>query len=139
VETSADIGLQGIFHVLVGAREVKPIRIEVTTAPLFHIGVLRIVPVGHDGQEPFVAVKAADIFGGPRAGARDTGGDLGSSVQGKKLFDLDGMTPTIAKVVKVNERRDLAAVEVEQTHLALVEEVRAILKITFVELEITVP
>ena len=139
METSADIGPQGISHILVGAREVKPVRVEVTAAPLFHVGVLRIVPVGHDGQEPLVAAKAADILGGTRAGARDTGANLGGSVQREELFDLDGMTPTVAEVVEVAERRDFAAVEVAQTHLALVEQARAIRKITFVQLEITVP
>jgi hypothetical protein len=48
VETSADIGPQGILHVLVGERKVKPIRVEVAATPLFHRGVLQIVPVGHD-------------------------------------------------------------------------------------------
>ena len=62
--TSADIGLQSIFHALAGAREVKPVQIEVTTALLFHIGVLWIVPVGDDGQEPLVAFMTADIFRG---------------------------------------------------------------------------
>ena len=51
VEASSDIGLQGVFHVLVGVREVKPFRVEVTAAPLFHVGVLWIVAVGHDGQD----------------------------------------------------------------------------------------
>jgi hypothetical protein len=45
VETSADIGSQSILHVLVGERKVKPIRVEVAATPLFHLGVLRIVPV----------------------------------------------------------------------------------------------
>ena len=139
VETSSDIGLQGVFHVLVGVREVKPFRVEVTAAPLFHVGVLWIVAVGHDGQEPLVAVDAADIFRGTRAGARDAGAHLGRDVQSEQLLDLDGMTPTIAEIVEVTERRDFAAAEVAQTHFALVEQARAIRKITFVNLNITIP
>ena len=69
-----------LFNLMGGYTDLAEL-VEVTAAPLFHVGVLWIVPVGHDGQEPLVAVKAADIFRGTRAGARDTGGNLGCDVQ----------------------------------------------------------
>jgi hypothetical protein len=37
------------------------------------------------------------------------------------MLDLDGMTPTVAEVVEITERRDLAAVEVAQVAVPPVE------------------
>ena len=50
------------------------------------------------------------------------------------------MTPTVAEVVEVAERRGATAAEIEQTHLALVEDPRTILKIVPLQkFRITVP
>jgi len=125
METPADVRPQGIFHVLVGEHNVKPVRIEVTAAPSFHIGVLRIVPVGHDGQEPLVAVNTANIFRRTRTSAGNAGTDLGRNVQSERFSDLDDMTPAVAEVVKVAEHYPAASVEIEKAYLVLVKGTRA--------------
>ena len=131
METPPDVGSQGILHVLVGQRKVKPVRVEVTVTPAFHIGVLWILPVDHGCQEPFVAADTTDILRRARADSRDAGADPGNDVQSERLFDLGGMTPAVAEIVEIVERR--TAVGIKQAHLALVEDAGAIRKIILLQ------
>jgi hypothetical protein len=65
---------------------------------------------------------------------------LGGDIQSEGLFDFDNMTSAVAKVVKVARRYAAAAVEIEQTHLALVENPRTRLEIILLQkLWVTVP
>ena len=140
VETAADIGHQRVLHIPVGACKVEPVGIEMTAAPSFHVAMIWVMPVVHDGQEPLVATNSADIFGGTRAGSRDTGASFWNSVQGERLLNLDCMAPAVAEIVKIAERRDAAAIEIEKAHRVFVKDVRTVpKKPLFLLLGVTVP
>jgi hypothetical protein len=134
VETTADVGPQGIFYILVGKPKVKPFWIEMSTTPSFHLGMIRVIPIGHGGQVMLIAVQAADIFRGAPAGTSDTRANLWGRIQNEVLFDFDDMTPTVAEVVEVAEPGTRGAVEIEQTHLALIKDARAIVETVTVQL-----
>src|SRR5215213_9557664 len=106
--------------------------------PAFGVAVLGIAGVGDDVEEVGVAVDAADILGRPGAGAVDAAGGARRRVEGEQPLELDDMLPVVAEVVDVQEAEALAAVEVEEADLALVEAAGVVLELGLADLGITV-
>lgn len=97
---------------------VEPVRVEVSTAPAAHLGMLGIAD---DGQEAFVAADPTDVLRPSSACTVDAGGATRRCVEDEELFDLDRVLPPVAEVVGVGESQSRLAVEIEQADLALVE------------------
>lgn len=60
VKTPLHIGLQRIAHVLVDSREIEPVRIEISSAPLLGFIVFQVARVRQDFKKPLIAGYPAD-------------------------------------------------------------------------------
>ena len=83
-------------------------------------------------------MDAADILGRPGAGAVNATGGARRQVEGEQPLELDDMLPVVAEVVDVKEAEALAAVEVAQAHLALVEAAGVVFELGLADLCIAV-
>ena len=137
-EADAAVGPEGVADVLVGHLAVEPFGVEVTAGPAFGVAVLGIVGVGNDVEESGIAMDAADILGRPGAGAVNATGGARRQVEGEQPLELDDMLPVVAEVVDVKEAEALAAVEVAQAHLALVEAAGVVFELGLADLCIAV-
>lgn len=104
---------QRVADILIGQRQVEPVRVKVAAAPALRVGVFRIVPVGHHGQKVLIAADAAHVLRRPRPGAAGAGRDRWNGVECNMLLDLDIVVPVVAEVVELGENRPGLAAEVE--------------------------
>ena len=126
VKPSANVGSEGVSHILVDDREVKPVGIEMAAAPSLHLGVLGVERVGHDREESFVPGNAAHVLRRPRSGASETNRLPGLNIERQKLLDFDPVTPVVAEIVGVAELHVGFATKISELDVALIEQARAV-------------
>ena len=121
VKTPLHIGLQCIAHVLVDSREVEPVRIEISSAPLHGFIVFQVARVRQDFKKPLIAGYPADIFRRASPCTIDALSLLWCDVEGKPLFQFNGMRPAVAEIVQVVEPRTRSR-EVTQANVRLLKD-----------------
>lgn len=84
--------------------------------PSFRLSMIIVSAIGHNFEELLITWYSANIFGGSRTRAVDTGREAGKQIKCQKLFNLYRMAPIVAKIIGIVECWHWALSKIQQAN-----------------------
>lgn len=101
MQPPANIWFQRVADILVGDVEIKPLGIEVPTAPTLDVGMFRVVRIPHHLEEMLISRDPADVFRRPCKGTVLADGLFREYIEPEPFLQFNRMSPVVAEVICV--------------------------------------
>lgn len=103
MQPPANIWFQCVADILVDEVQIKPLGIEVPTAPTLDVGVFRVARIPHHLEEMLISRDPADVFRRPCKGTVLADGLFGKYIKPKPFLQFNRMSPVVAEVICVGK------------------------------------